>query len=396
MKGERSLVEQPVAVAVLCGLSAMTALSVEIILPSIGPIARDLSVAEASASLLIGMYFISYGLGQMVWGALSDRFGRKRMLYIGLSGFALMSVGCALAANFETLFAFRLAQGFCGAAPVIARAIVRDVGKGPAAARLMAALASVTAIAPMLGPAVGSGLLYIFDWRAPFVLMAIFAAGFFIAARMALPETLKTPKPSATDPRQIMKSARFLFRQRDFVVGTLVAGLSFSGFASVLALGSLVGERAYDIPPEAFGGLYALAAVTQVAGAIFVRNYVARMGIARVTWIAVSILLIAAMIHGWFLVETPDFPLFWFGVGVYMLGFGVALPVAQTIALQPAEGMAGFAVSLHGTSLMVIAATTASGVTALYDGTHFAISVAMLGMGIAAFAVFAIGRRAEY
>lgn len=395
MNEGKSIVEQPLAVMTLCGLSAMTALSVEILLPSIGPIARDLDVPDATASLLIGLYFLSYGLGQLFWGALSDRFGRKPMLYLGLTLFALASLGCALAPSFEVLLGFRLVQGFAGAAPVIARAIVRDVGAGPAAARLMAALASVTAIAPMLGPAVGSGLLVFFDWRAPFVLLIVFSGLFLAAARLWLPETLTRKNPSATNPGHIWRSTVWLWGRRDFVVGTCVAGFAFAGFASVLALGSLVGERAYGIAPESFGALYAIAAVFQVVGALFMRRYVVRLGLSGVGWVAIGFLALAVLMHGWFMIETPGFPAFWAGVAVYMLGFGIALPVAQTIALRPAEGMAGFAVSIHGTSLMIIAAIVASVATAFYDGDHQAISLTMAVMGALAVLVFAVGRRAE-
>ncbi len=388
----KPLAQTPTAVATLCGLAALTALSIEIILPAIGVIAREMETSDAAAATLISLYFVSYGVGQLLWGALSDRFGRRPMLYLGMSLFGAASIGCALAPDFATLLTFRVLQGLAGAAPIIARAIVRDVGKGAAAAQLMAVLAAVTAIAPLIAPAIGSGLLVLFGWRAAFVVLAAVSIVFLVMVRAWLPETLAERRPHATRPGYIWKRSKELFASRDFVIGALVSGLVFGGFASILSLGSLVAERAYAIPPEAFGSVYAVAAVFVVAGVLTTRRLVGPLGLRGIGTIAMSILAVAVAMHLWFLIRTPGFTLFWGGVSVYMLAFGFVLPSATTVALQPAEGMAGFASSLVGTVQMLIGALAAGAATLAYDGTHAAISLTMAGCGAAALAIFAAGR----
>ena len=142
-------------VILLAALAAMNALSVEIILPAVVPISVDLSVGEKTAAMLIGAYFLAYAFGQMIWGLLSDAFGRKPMLLLGMTGFLLASIGAALAPDFNTLLAFRLAQGVLGASPIIANAIVRDLSSGTKAARTMSVLAATTGVAPLLAPVLG-------------------------------------------------------------------------------------------------------------------------------------------------------------------------------------------------------------------------------------------------
>ncbi len=392
---ETSITQSNLAIVILCGLSGMTALSIEIILPTLGLIARDLDVPPARGAYLISLYFVSFGAAQLFWGALSDRFGRLPILYLGLVLFVLASVGCALAPTFEILLFFRLLQGAAGAAPIIARAIVRDVLEGPKAARQMAVLTSVSAAAPLIAPSIGSGLLILFNWRAAFYLLAALSAAFLLLAWLRLPETVGTKQPQATRMSYMLARAGILFTSREFVVGTLVSALMFGGFSTFLSLGSLAAES-YGVPPESFGSVYAIAAVFFIAAILLTRQFVERLGLRGIGSLAMAILSVAVAMHAVFLFWEPDFTIFWAAISVYLFAFGFVVPTATTYALQPALNMTGYASSLLGSIQMLLGAVAASLATLFFDGTGFAISLSMVICGAGALLVFSTGRVISY
>ncbi|MEO4040187.1 Bcr/CflA family efflux MFS transporter [Hoeflea sp. CAU 1731] len=392
---ETSITQSNLAIVILCGLSGMTALSIEIILPMLGLIARDFDVPPARGAYLISLYFVSFGAAQLFWGALSDRFGRLPTLYLGLVLFVLASIGCALAPTFEILLACRLLQGAAGAAPIIARSIVRDVLTGPKAARQMAVLTSVSAAAPLIAPTIGSGLLILFNWRASFYLLAVVSAILLLLAWLRLPETVGQKQPNATRIPFMLARARILFTSREFVVGTMVSALMFGAFSTFLSLGSLVAEN-YGIAPESFGSVYAIAAAFFIAAILLTHQFVERLGLRGIGSLAMAILCVAVAMHTVFLFWEPEFTIFWAAIAVYLFAFGFVVPTATTYALQPAHNMTGFASSLLGSTQMLVGAAAASLATLFFDGTGFAISLSIVVCGAGALLVFATGRAISY
>mgnify|MGYP000636851567 CR=1 FL=1 len=359
------------------------------------PLARGLAVPEYWVGAIYTVSAVLFMTMTPIWGALSDRFGRLPILYLGLVLFVLASVGCALAPTFEILLFFRLLQGAAGAAPIIARAIVRDVLDGPKAARQMAVLTSVSAAAPLIAPSIGSGLLILFNWRAAFYLLAVLSAAFLLLAWLRLPETVGTKQPQATRITYMLARAGILFTSREFVVGTLVSALMFGGFSTFLSLGSLAAES-YGVPPESFGSVYAIAAVFFIAAILLTRQFVERLGLRGIGSLAMAILSVAVVMHAFFLFREPNFTIFWAAISVYLFAFGFVVPTATTYALQPALNMTGYASSLLGSIQMLVGAVAASLATLFFDGTGFAISLSMVICGAGALLVFATGRVISY
>lgn len=247
----KPLAERLDFILLLGGLSALTALTIDITAPATGVIARDLNVVESLGSMIVGVYFLAYAIGQLFWGLLSDAFGRKKVLLISLALFAAASVGAAMATGFWMLIAFRAAQGLAAGAPVIARAIVRDIGSGVVAAKLLAVLMAVTAIAPMIAPIMGAGLLVLFSWRAIFVFLALFGIALLLLSGFKAEETVKTKRPERFSLSFVVYAFGYLFRQRDFLVGMSISSLTFGGYASILSLGAVVVQNTYGLPPSA-------------------------------------------------------------------------------------------------------------------------------------------------
>lgn len=384
----KNLAENPMFVIVLAGLAALSALSIEIILPTIVPIATEMDVSEKLSAMLIGGYFLSYAVGTMFWGLMSDAFGRKPMLLLGLAGFVLASAGAALASDFGTLMMWRLLQGTLAASPVVAQAIVRDLSSGSQAARLVAVLSAVTAIAPLLAPTVGSGLLVLFSWRATFVLLALFSLAFLVAVALYFPETLATRQKGRLRPSFLINRTKTLFADSDFVVGSLINSIIFAGFASVLTMGSVIAENAYGIAPEAFGSVYAIAAAMVVSGVLTARAMLKSHSVRWVGGWSMVVAGLAVLTHVAFLFYPPSFPVFWGGVGLFMLAFGMTNPIFISFALEAAKSASGFAASLIGAMAMAAGFVSSILTAAIYDGSFRAISYSMILWGTMAVVLF--------
>ncbi len=371
----------------LGGVTGLTAVTIDILLPALGPVALAGGADAADGALLVSVYFVAYALGQLFWGPLSDRIGRRPAVVAGLLLFAAVSVLCALAPDFRWLLVARFVQGFAGAVPVVARAVVRDVASGTESARLMSTLASIVAVAPLLAPALGSGLLVLFDWRAVFVFLALLALVYLVAFLRFVPET--APREQGRSKIPLRAQAAFLFASRDFVGGVLVSAAVFAGYAAVLSLGSVVAADAYGIAPEAFGPVFAIAAAFVIAGTFITRQWVRRIGLRGVGSIAMAVIAAAGVFHGVLYFAEPGFTLLWSAVALFMLGFGVVMPSATSFALEPAAGMTGFASSLLGTVQMLCGALAGWLVSLGYDGSHRVLSLAMALCALLALAVFA-------
>ena len=388
----KPLAERYDFIMLLGGLSALTALAIDITAPATGVIARDLSVDESLGTLIVGGYFLAYGVGQLFWGLLSDAFGRKKVLLISLVLFVLASVGAALVTNFWALIGFRVAQGLFAGAPVIARAMVRDIGSGIVAAKLLAVLMAVTAIAPMIAPIMGAGLLVLFSWQSIFVFLALFGAALFLLSIFNIKETSPKVRPERFSFTFVIYAFKYLFKQRDFLVGMSISSLTFGGYASILSLGAVVVEQAYDLSPSAFSTIFAIGAIFIFGGTVAVRLLVGRIGLRSIGTVAVSILGLATLIHAGLFFAEPTLAVFWGGACVYMLAFGLILPSAQAVAMEPAGEMPGFASSVLGAMLMAAGALGAIVAGALFNGSHTAVSGTMAIFGALAVGCFIAAR----
>src|SRR2546428_6335077 len=182
----------------LGGLTAFGPLSIDMYLPSLPAIGRDLAASESVIQLTLTACLVGLALGQVVAGPLSDRLGRRRPLLIGVAGYILASLMCATAPAAPLLVGFRLLQGLAGAAGiVIARAIVRDLYAGSAAARYFSRLILIMGLAPILAPIIGAQLLRFPSWHGIFVTLAIIAGLLWLAAPGGLPETLPAARRNA-------------------------------------------------------------------------------------------------------------------------------------------------------------------------------------------------------
>ncbi|SEO92608.1 MFS transporter, DHA1 family, bicyclomycin/chloramphenicol resistance protein [Salinihabitans flavidus] len=376
------------------GITALSAVSVDIVLPMTGVVARAFGVDESRGALLVGVYFVAYGIGQLFWGLFSDAFGRRFSLLLSLSGFALASLACAFAPSYGFLLTARFVQGLMGGAPVIARAMVRDVASGTDAARMMTVLGAILTVAAMLAPVLGSGLLVLFSWRAVFIALTALALAFIAYAALILRHPAGTRRPERFTLSFLRVATRRLLSSPAFLTPAIAGSLTFGGYASVGATGAIIAETRYGVPPESFGALFAIAALINTSAALIAGQLLRHVSLRQVGTIAMILLTLGAALHIALAFGEPGLQVFWGAVCLYVLAFGMILPTSLAAAMEPASEYPGFAASLMGAMQMIAASGAALLASALFDGSHRAISITMAVFGLAAVLTVILGRGA--
>ncbi len=342
--------------ALILGLmSAIGPFSIDMYLPAMPEIGASLGASVAEVQLTITMYFLAFGVAQLVYGPLADAWGRRAPIMVGTVIFALGSVGCAMAPTIEWLVAFRFVQGLGGAAAmVIPRAIIRDTATGAEATRIMAMIMLVISVSPMLAPLAGSGVMAVGSWRLIFWALVV-AAGLSLALTVfALPETLRREDRVPVNLRQLGRGARVLMRDPVFMGLTFVGGFGMASFFVFLATASFVYTDQFGLSPLGFSLAFAINAIGFFAASQFAGPMGTRYGLVPMLRVAVwgfagfAVLNLVLIASG--IVSLPLI------VGLLFLGnacLGLVIPTTMVMALDQHGDIAGLASSLGGTLQMV-------------------------------------------
>ncbi len=366
-------------VLTLGGLVALSAVATDIALPAQPAIARTLGGGAAAAQWVVSTYLAGFALGQILWGLASDRFGRLPAIRAGLAAFLIASIALAVAPTMRAFLIFRFLQGIAGGVgPVVARAIVRDLGAGRAGGRLMAMLTSLLGLGPLLAPIFASLVLLVAPWRVLFWLSAAYAGWLLVMQRRHLVETNPAPDPDTLAPRRIWRNAHRFLTHRRGIFGLLLVALPFGGYLTVVAASSTVLEEVYRVPAALFGWVFAIAAAGFSLGSLLSRHLLHRLANERVLAIGVLLLALAGLALGVGLfVGAVPLVAFWAAVSLFILGVGMVLPTATMVALAPVPEIAGFAASLIGLAQLATGAIVSATVAAAYDGTARAMMIAL-------------------
>ncbi|WP_107852576.1 Bcr/CflA family multidrug efflux MFS transporter [Oceanimonas marisflavi] len=243
----------------LASLAGLTPLAIDMYLPSLPTIARDLGVPVSQAQLTISVFLAGFALGQLLYGPLADSVGRKPVMLGGLGLFTLASIGCAVANSIETLMAFRLLQAIGGAAgSVVLNALLRDMFERDMFARIMSMVILVMTLAPLVAPIVGGYLLLVGHWHSIFVLLAIIGALVSVALALRIPETLKPEHRQPFRLWPVLQNYGRVLRHRA-ALGYIGCGAMTTAAMFAFISGSpLVYIELYGVPAEHYGLLFAL------------------------------------------------------------------------------------------------------------------------------------------
>lgn len=375
---------------ILGALSAFGPMAIDFYLPSFPALAHAFGTDVEHVQLSLAAYFIGLALGQLVYGPLADRFGRRRPLLAGVALFTLASLGCALANSLEGLILARFVQALGGCAGmVVSRAVVRDLCDPIGAAKVFSQLMLVMGLAPILAPLGGGLLLDSFGWRSIFVVLTLFSALSGLGVAAWLPETLDRDLPHPP-LRGALKEYRRLFGDRAFIAFSLAGGVAIAGMFAYIAGSPFVFIQLYGVPAEHYGWLFG----SNAAGFILVSQINARLlrwrGPAHLLRRAVWVYLVCALaLLGLALAGSGAlWPLLipLFGC---IASLGCIIPNASACAMAGQGRHAGSASALLGCLQFSIAACAAAMVGVLHDGSAvpMALVIGVCGLLAVTFAL---------
>jgi MFS transporter, DHA1 family, multidrug resistance protein len=369
---------------VLGGLTAFGPLSIDMYLPGLPSLRASLDAPAWAVQLTLTACLAGLALGQIVAGPLSDRFGRRRPLLAGVTAYAAASLLCALAPSVLVLVVLRLVQGIAGAAGiVIARAVVRDLHSGAAAARVFSALMLVTGAAPILAPVLGGQVLTVTSWRGVFVVLAGIAVLLVAAAAAVLPETLPPERRRPGGVAGTLQTFARLLTDRGFVGYALACGLAFGAMFAYISGSPFVLQDIYGASAQLFSVMFACNALGLVASSQVNRALVGRVAPRTILRTAVTVqavagaALLASVALG--LGIVPIVALLF----VVVASIGFVMPNATALALADHPHVAGSASGLLGVLQFSVGAATAPlvGVAGGDTALPMATAIALLGAG---------------
>jgi DHA1 family bicyclomycin/chloramphenicol resistance-like MFS transporter len=364
--------------AVVLGLiTAIGPLSIDMYLPAFPQIAADFRVADAQVQLSLTACLIGLAVGQLTFGPLSDRWGRRRPIVAAVAAYAIFSLLCAIAPSAPLLVVFRLLQGLAGGAGVVvARALVRDLYSGVAAAKFFSQLTLIFGVAPIAAPSLGSAVLRVTSWHGIFVTLGAIALALTLLVAWRLPETLPPERRSSGGLADTARTARTLCTDKIYLGYALSQALAFAAMFSYIAGSPFVLQDGYGVAPTVFSLLFGLNAAGLIAVSQANRRLLDRYT-PRALLVGTLLAELAAGVA--VLVAAALGSLIGLAAALFVLvsTVGMVTPNATALALDRHPQRAGTAAALLGGIQSVIAASAAplAGITAPGHGVPMAIAI---------------------
>lgn len=382
--GSRRSIGRGEFVALMAAVMSLGALAIDGMLPALDEIAATFGITDPNQrQLVVGVYLLAAGVGALIPGSLSDRFGRRRILFGSFAFYVVISLLCAVAPSFDALLALRVLQGIGVAGlGVVPSAVIRDRFEGDTMARLMSTIFIVFMVVPVLAPTFGQMILHVADWPFVFVGMAALAALVWAWTWARLPETLAREDRQPLDFRSVAHNLPLTFRTRVAIGYVLGSGLTFGAmFGYINSAQQLVGEHfgAGDDFPFIFGATASTLAVSSFANSRIVERFGARRvsHTALVTFIVIAALQVwAALFHG----KSLELFVPLMAGNLCLLGFMGAN--FGSIAMQPFDKTAGAASSAQSFIRMSMGAMIGIAIGQAYDGTARPLAFALFGCSL--------------
>jgi len=323
-------------------------------------------------------------VGQLFWGMMSDRFGRRRILLTGLSLYVLAAFACTLTGSFATLLAWRFVHGLAAASVIVMRSVVRDLYSGRHMARVMSLTFVVFLMVPILAPSLGQGILLVAPWRIIFAVFGVFAAivGAWLALR--LPETLHAEYRMSLTRSHIAGAVRLVLGNRISLGYTLAMTVMFGSLMAYVGTVQQIFSETFR-HPKLMPSMFAVCAIFMGMAAYGNSRIVERLGMRRIshaallTYIGIAVLHTAVAAMG--LETMRTFVLF---QSAAMASFGLSVSNFGAMAMEPVGAVAGVAASLQGFIQTFLGALVGAFIGRQFDGTTVSLAVGGVGCGLAA------------
>ena len=372
-------------VLILSMLLGIQPVTTDLYLPALPALTSSFDAPTSQAQLTLSALLLAFGCSQLVWGPLSDRFGRRPILLWGLAAYTLASIGSVLAPSMALLIVWRAVQGAAmGAAVMAARAIVRDLYLPADSARIMSKGLSGLGVLACLSAPLGALLAEWFGWRAALMAVAIFGGCTLTMIALRFEETLRQKNPHALRPATLIRTWLQIFGNPTFLAFSALSAASYAGLFTFLAASSFVFIKVLGLSRTQYGLVMFFMCFSYLLGTFACRRLLTRFGLRKTVALAACLSLLGGTLMG---------ALAWAGVSnvwavmlpffIFMVGHGVHQPCGQSGAVGPFPQAAGAASALNGFLMMVVAFAMGG-----WLGTHMDGSVLPLTNGVWFWSIF--------
>jgi len=382
-------------ILILGTLTALAPFSIDMYLPGFTAIAKDLHTNTASISLTLTGFFLGFCFGQLLYGPLLDRFGRKPPLYVGLTLYIIASVACAFTHSINHLIVFRCLQalGSC-AASVTAMALVRDLFPVEDSAKIFALLILVLGASPLIAPTIGGYVTAAFGWHYVFVILTTIAVVLLLASIFFLPDVYQPNKELSLKPVPIIKGFWAVFTEPQFYTYSFTCSIAFAGLFVYVSGSPLIFMNLFGLSPKVYGWVFGFLSIGFIGSSqlnnLLVRKFKSEE-IVRVALIAFSIVGTCFFLLSWF--KRIDLSLTILFLFLSLACIGITAPNASALCLAPFAQNAGTAASLMGAIQMGIGAAVSAFVSLFNVPSTVPVSCAIAASAILASIVLFIGKR---
>lgn len=376
-------------------LSAMGAFSIDMYLPGFPAIAKDLNTTVAHITLSITSFFIGISIGQMIYGPLLDKYGRKKPLYIGLVVYLLTSIACAYAPTANALIGIRFLQALGSCAGMVAsRALVRDIFPVNENAKIFSLLMLVLALSPIVAPTLGGYMTSLFGWQSIFFVLASIAALTLLLVYFKLPAGRKPEASLSLLPRPIINGFMEVARVPQFYTYAFAGAIASSGLYAYIAGSPFVFMELYHVSDKQYGWIFAFIAMGLITASqvntLLLRKYSSEQ-IIRVTLFCQCLAGLSLVLGTWFHLLGLFSTIFL--IWVFLSTQGFAFPNSSALCLAPFSKNAGTASALMGAIQLGIGAVSTALVSILANGTAMPMAGVMCVCAVSSFVVLLVGRR---
>jgi DHA1 family bicyclomycin/chloramphenicol resistance-like MFS transporter len=373
---------------IVAALAMLAPFSLDTYLPSFPSIAADLGATPQEMQRTLSDYLWAFGLMMLVYGPLSDALGRRRVVLVALLGYALASLGCALANDIDTLMLMRAGQGLAaGAGLVIGRALVRDVFEGAQAQRVTADVMLFFAIAPAIAPLVGGWLDDAFGWRAVFLFLAVMGLLIFALVAAWMPETLPDHQRQPIHPLSVAQAYGGMFSHLPFMLLALLFGINFGGLFIYIASAPELIYTHLGYGSHDFWRLFVPVVVGIVMGSFLAGRLAHRLTSRQGVSIGFVLMAVAALLNvALTYLPTQTAVTLIAPVALYAMGMAFSMPGLSLLGLDMYPARRGMASAVQGFMQMM-----SNGLLAAFVVTLLAASVQWLALGQLAIALSALG-----
>ncbi len=366
-------------ILILGSLSTISPFSIDMYLPGFPAIATELGVSISQVQLSLTAYLLGIGVGQLLYGPMLDRFGRKKPLYVGLVIYIISSVVCAFSTSLESLIAMRFLQALGGCVGMVAaQAFVRDLFPIRKTAQAFSSIILVIAVSPMIAPTVGGYFTVAFGWASVFLILAVLTLLILAATYFLLPQGKKADPSISLRPSSILSNFMLVLKQPQFSIYAVASGVATSASFAYIAASADVFLNLYQATERQYGWIFAFVASGLIGSAQFnhflLKKYTSQQLVkyALAYQTIMGFVLVAGVWLDWYSIVSLTVMIF-----LFVIGQGLTGPNSSALALAPFSKHAGSAASLLGSFRMLIGGMITVWVSAWHDGSALPMVVVM-------------------